>query len=474
MNQKHNINIKISKKPENKNEGHRERLRKRFLAKGSESYTDEALLELLLTFTIGSKDLKLLAQELVKIFGSLEKVLSAHPDELYKFKGLGQASITLLKVVDFIKSGSIPAETGIVLTKSRDANQLKLFEDLVDESKQKTSFKDIRTMNPENQKIHSTAKELPEKGNTNKNKEPRIISKPSKKKTESVKKIRRKFQISNGYLLDFDQLARILHFMLENRDAKKISRKVLLEDTGFANRQVESLVSMGAAIGLIKPGSQVLTATGLLIAEHDIFLENRGALEWCHYVGAGSIRNLVWFEVFNSLLPGTSSMTQNELTEALRNALEGQYTKRTIGKHLYEEVRFVIDAYMESNFRKLEILHQSSDSRLFRRRHTGFAPLVLTAMIYDFYAANEAQLWQVGELAVTPGSPAMVFGLDAALFRQQVEELHDRGWLRYETTHNLDQIRLKPGYSAIEFLTAHFENREPIGVSNEFSGDNIE
>lgn len=461
--------------------GHRQRLRERFLEGVLEEYSDEMLLELLLTFAIGRKDVKPLAQELIQIFGSLEQVLSVTPDELYKVKGLGQTSITLLKVVDFIKSGAISAETGLSLTKGGDANQLKLFEDPPNESKRKSSFKDLRYTNSENQKTDSTPTKLSTKGDTNKNvtnitnknMKPQGTSKPSKKKTESVKKIRRKFQISNGYLLEFDQLARLLHFMLENRDAKKISRKILLEDTGLANRQVESLVSMGAAIGLIKPGSQVLTTTGLLIAEHDIFLENRGALEWCHYVGAGSIRNLIWFEVFNSLLPGTSSMTQNELTEALRNALEGQYTKRTIGKHLYEEVRFVIDAYMERNFRKLEILHQSSDSRLFRRRYTGFAAPVLTAMIYDFYAANEAQLWQVGELAVTPGSPAMVFGLDAALFRQQVEGLHDRGWLRYETTHNLDQIRLKPGFSALEFLTAHFEDREPHEGSKELQGGTI-
>ena len=33
------------------------------------------------------------------------------------------------------------------------------------------------------------------------------------------------------------------------------------------------------------------------------------------------------------------------------------------------------------------------------------------------------------------------------------------GLLRYETTHNLDQIRLKPSFSAYEFLSAHFEGR---------------
>ena len=46
-------------------------------------------------------------------------------------------------------------------------------------------------------------------------------------------------------------------------------------------------------------------------------------------------------------------------------------------------------------------------------------------------------------------------------FRQQIEGLHERGWLRYETTHNLDQIRLKQGLSAFEFLNAYYENREP-------------
>jgi len=116
---------------------------------------------------------------------------------------------------------------------------------------------------------------------------------------------------------------------------------------------------------------------------------------------------------------------------------------------------------MERNFRKLELLRGSSDERLYRRRYTQFAPLVLSAMIYDFCATKETHLSQVGEMAVTPGSPAVVFGLDAASFRQKIEGLHDRGWLRYETTHNLDQIRLKPGFSALEFLTAHFKDHEP-------------
>jgi hypothetical protein len=218
---------------------------------------------------------------------------------------------------------------------------------------------------------------------------------------------------------------------------------------------------MGSAMGLIKPTSQVLTPTGLLFAEHDIFLEKKGTLEWCHYVGASSYRNLVWFEIFNHLLQEPLAMTPNEWHERLRTELAGKLTPKTLGTGLREEIRFILDAYLERNFNKLGLLQQSPDGRIYRRRYTNFIPLVLCAMIYDYCSINDDRLSQVTEIAIKPGSPAVVFGLDTASFRQQVELLHEHGWLRYETTHNLDQIRLKPGYSALEFLSAYFEDREP-------------
>jgi len=449
--------------------GHRQRLRERFLEGGLEECSDEMLLELLLTFAIGRKDVKPLAQELVKIFGSLEQVLSAAPDELYKVKGLGQASITLLKVVDFIKSGKIFAETDLSLTKGGDANQLKLFEDPPNTTTPKLSSLSSKANKPgENKSPPGPASQSKiERQNSSsrgdigpKSKIKRTVL-SSKKESFDKKSIRRKLQVSNNYLLEFDQLARVLNFLLEQKESKRIKRKVLKENTGLADRQVEGLVSMGTAMGLIKPNVQILTPIGLIVATHDIFLENIGSLEWCHYKAAGSYQNLIWFEAFNRLLPEEPAMTQEEWQEYFQNELRGQYTDKTIKGHVPKEIRFVIDAYMGRNFKKLELLQRSNDERLYRRRYTSFTPLVLAAMIYNFCAANEAQLSQVGELSVMPGSPAMVFGLDAALFRQQVEGLHDLGWLRYETTHNLDQIRLKPGFSAIEFLTAHFENREP-------------
>ena len=461
------VNSNIAEKGK---KGHRQRLRDRFLACDAESRSDEMLLELLLTFAIGRKDAMPIAQKLIRVFGSLSQVLSASHDELCKVKGIGQSSITLLKVVDFIRSGVTSTKTKLSLPKvAAGGTQQKLFVNLSDEQTSDQSSSNTINKKPLESKQPSVSDKQPvtEDGPS---KVPIVAdiptapprsSRSSRKQLAAKKSTRRKFQVSNGYLLEFDQLARILHFLLEHRNAKKINRKALQENTGLADRQVASLVSIGTAMGLIRPILQILTPLGLLVAEHDIFIEKQGSLEWCHYAGAGTFRNLIWFEIFNHLLIETAPMTKNDWNGHLRARFSGQYTKGSIRKHVPKEVRFVVDAYLNRNLRKLELLHRSSDERLYRRRYTQFVPLVLSAMIYDFCATKETHLSQVGEMAVTPGSPAVIFGLDAASFRQQIEGLHDRGLLRYETTHNLDQIRLKPSFSALEFLTAHFEDREP-------------
>ena len=208
----------------------------------------------------------------------------------------------------------------------------------------------------------------------------------------------RKLQISNGYLFESDQLSRVLHFLAERPAEKRIYRKDIQESTGLSNRQIESVVSIGCALGLIKPGVQTLTATGALITEHDIFLEQTGTLQWCHYQGAGNSRNLVWYEIFNRILPAELAHTESGWLANLRNSLSGQYTERTIGKHLQQEVRFVIDAYLNRNFKKLEILQQHSDGRLYRRRHLQVEPPILCAMIYDYATGRGESLLQVREI----------------------------------------------------------------------------
>lgn len=72
--------------------GHRERLRERFEKSGFNGFHDYEVLEFLLTFIFRQGDVKPLAKELIKAFGSFSKVLDASVEDLENIKGMGRAS----------------------------------------------------------------------------------------------------------------------------------------------------------------------------------------------------------------------------------------------------------------------------------------------------------------------------------------------------------------------------------------------
>lgn len=79
--------------------GHRDRLRQRFRKGGADPLPDYKLLELLLFRAIPRRDVKPLAKELLRRFGSFGETISAPEDLLAKVPGLGDGAITELKVV---------------------------------------------------------------------------------------------------------------------------------------------------------------------------------------------------------------------------------------------------------------------------------------------------------------------------------------------------------------------------------------
>ena len=79
--------------------GHRERLRERFRKGGAEALGDYELLELILFRALPRRDVKPLAKMLLEKFGSFAEVIAAPQVRLAEVKGLGDAGITDLKVV---------------------------------------------------------------------------------------------------------------------------------------------------------------------------------------------------------------------------------------------------------------------------------------------------------------------------------------------------------------------------------------
>ena len=83
-------------------EGHRQRLREKFLKNGLDGFHDYEIIELLLTLGTPRKDCKQSAKDALKKFGSLKGVLEASPSELKKIKGIGDNNVFGLKIAQSV------------------------------------------------------------------------------------------------------------------------------------------------------------------------------------------------------------------------------------------------------------------------------------------------------------------------------------------------------------------------------------
>lgn len=79
-------------------EGHRERLKQRFLREGLDGFEPHNILELALFFVIPRRDTNRIAHELIKTFGSLSAVLDAPAHELINVSGIGENAALFLKL----------------------------------------------------------------------------------------------------------------------------------------------------------------------------------------------------------------------------------------------------------------------------------------------------------------------------------------------------------------------------------------
>lgn len=79
---------------------HRARLRLRFRNGGAAAMPDYELLELILFRSIPRQDVKPLARRLIDHFGDFNRVIAAPPEQLMAVKGIGEAVITDLKILE--------------------------------------------------------------------------------------------------------------------------------------------------------------------------------------------------------------------------------------------------------------------------------------------------------------------------------------------------------------------------------------
>ncbi len=80
-------------------DGHRQRLKNRFLSEGLDNFEELQVLELLLFYCIPRQDTNPVAHRLLEHFGSFAQVMEAAPEELKKVPGIGDSVATYLSLL---------------------------------------------------------------------------------------------------------------------------------------------------------------------------------------------------------------------------------------------------------------------------------------------------------------------------------------------------------------------------------------
>jgi len=80
-------------------DGHREKMRRRFLQTGLDAFADHEALELLLYYAIPRRDTNPIGHALMERYGSLAAVLSAPVEDLQRVEGIGESAAILLQIV---------------------------------------------------------------------------------------------------------------------------------------------------------------------------------------------------------------------------------------------------------------------------------------------------------------------------------------------------------------------------------------
>ena len=87
----------MDKSKVNKGDGHRQRLRERFLAAGLAGFHDYEVIELLLTIATPRKDCKDAAKAALKRFRTIQGVLEASPRDRCEVKGIAPKNLFGIK-----------------------------------------------------------------------------------------------------------------------------------------------------------------------------------------------------------------------------------------------------------------------------------------------------------------------------------------------------------------------------------------
>jgi len=167
-----------------------------------------------------------------------------------------------------------------------------------------------------------------------------------------------KLQLTNGYHVHFDQISRILQYLLTAGSRKKIPRQEIVATLGLSDRQVENLISVSVGFGLVKSRTSILTPLGKIIAEMDGHFERIETLWIIHYIISSNPEWVVWYRIVNQIIPMNDHIVISEVALSYFSDLKSSFSERTLKEKLPGEIGAVLQSYVQSSLARLNLLRQ--------------------------------------------------------------------------------------------------------------------
>jgi len=262
-----------------------------------------------------------------------------------------------------------------------------------------------------------------------------------------------KIQVLNGFKLYFDQITSIFKNRYDGEE--KINLGKLSEISGLNRRKARMILNYLAEIGLSEKRTLNKTDLGTTIYKHDEFLQKEGTLWLMHFLQATNEYLIIWNKSIN-MFYDYQQITKEDL-QGQFDDLEEKCSKYTFSHHIGKEINIVLDAYINQNFKKLNLIEK--DNKGFAvNRNQDIPPMIVLAAILlykeNYYPGASAV--DIKELCFNKNSPGRIFILDEYEFRNILEKLKNQGLINIESRADLDQVRIKEGHTFEKTVEAYY------------------
>lgn len=261
-----------------------------------------------------------------------------------------------------------------------------------------------------------------------------------------------KLQLSAGYYLRFDHIAKLLS-IIKYEQNNNLNILNLSQKMGMSPKMIENLSSYSAALGLKRNKKFKIEPLGEIIIEKDPFFQNLKTLWFLHYFLNSNEKYVIWNRIINILLHENQQITSQKAMEYFRTSI-GIFKESSLKRNAPKEINAFFNAYTEQNFSKLNYLNKISNSTYKINNDLDIPTLSFLASCYlyrDRFMKGSTGI-EIESLIKNQNSPGRIFNLSEHHLRLLLEELNTKRLISLESRANLDQVRFETNKTWLDIV----------------------